>query len=271
MNLEVWLVLELLVLGCFSGFLAGLLGIGGGMIMVPFLMLILSNRGVPHDLSIKMAIATSMATIFFTSLSSVRAHHRRGAVRWDLVRGLAPGILGGGLLAGAGAFSVLKGRWLGLLVGVFVVFSAAQMILNRRPAPSRQMPGVVGQAAAGSSIGFLSGLVGAGGAFISVPFMTWCNVPIHNAVATSAALGFPIAFANTLGYLVGGWSLPSALPGGFGYLYLPALALISLASMSLAPVGARVAHAMNVGQLRRAFAGLLLLLAAWMFWESARH
>lgn len=271
MNLGGWLVLELLLLGCMSGFLAGLLGIGGGMIMVPFLMLILSNRGVPQDLSIKMAIATSMATILFTSLSSLRAHHRRGAVRWDLVRGLAPGIVVGGLLAGAGVFAVLKGRWLGLLVGLFVAFSATQMILNRRPAPARQMPGWAGQAAAGGSIGFLSGLVGAGGAFVSVPFMTWCNVPIHNAVATSAALGFPIALANTVGYVVGGWSLPGALPGGFGYLYLPALALISLASVSLAPVGARVAHAMDIAQLRRAFAALLYALAAWMLYENLRH
>ncbi len=265
------LVAELLALGCIGGFLAGLLGIGGGMILVPFTMLILTQRGVAHDLAVKMAIATSMATIFFTSMSSLRAHHKRGAVRWDLARGLAPGILLGGLLAGAGAFRVLKGAWLGAFVGLFVLFSATQMLLERKPAPTRRMPGFGGQLAAGGTIGFLSGLVGAGGAFVSVPFMTWCNVPIHNAVATSAALGFPIALANTIGVVASGWSVPSALPGSFGYLYLPAVALISLASVSTAPLGARTAHAMDMRQLRRAFALMFYLLGGYMLYESLSY
>jgi uncharacterized protein len=268
MDLSWTLVLELLTLGLFTGFLAGLLGIGGGMLMVPFLTIILSHRGVPADMAVKMAIATSMATILFTSLSSVRAHHRRGAVRWPLVRGMAPGIVLGGLLAGAGAFSVLKGQVLAAVFGLFVSFSATQMLRNRKPAASRQMPGMVGQTAAGTGIGFLSGLVGAGGGFVSVPFMTWCNVPIHNAVATSAALGFPIALANTAGYIVGGWQLPAALPGAVGYLYLPALGLIALASVGMAPLGARAAHAMDVAQLKKAFAGLLYLLAVYMLWKA---
>jgi uncharacterized membrane protein YfcA len=262
------LVAELLLLGLCTGFLAGLLGIGGGMLLVPFLTLILGHRGVGAGIAVKMAIATSMATILFTSLSSVRAHHRRGAVRWDLVRGLAPGIVLGGLLAGAGAFSLVKGQALALVFGLFVSFSATQMLRGRKPAPSRQMPGVGGQVAAGGGIGFLSGLVGAGGGFVSVPFMTWCNVPIHQAVATSAALGFPIALANTLGYLVGGWNLPAALPGALGYLYLPALAVIALASVSMAPLGARAAHAMDVAQLKKAFAALLYGLAAYMLWKA---
>jgi uncharacterized membrane protein YfcA len=262
------LIAELLLLGLCTGFLAGLLGIGGGMLMVPFLTLILSHRGVSGDLSVKMAIATAMATILFTSLSSVRAHHQRGAVRWELVRGLAPGILLGGLLAGAGVFALLKGQALALVFGLFVSFSATQMLCNRKPAPSRRMPGPAGQTAAGSGIGFLSGLVGAGGGFVSVPFMTWCNVPIHNAVATSAALGFPIAAANTLGYVVGGWNLRSALPGAVGYLYLPALVVIAAASVTMAPPGARAAHAMDMAQLKKAFAMLLYGLAAYMLWKA---
>ncbi len=269
MDLFTWpLVAELLLLGLGTGFLAGLLGIGGGMLMVPFLTLILSHRGVPADMSVKMAIATSMATILFTSLSSVRAHHQRGAVRWALVRGMAPGIVLGGLLAGAGAFAVLKGQVLAGVFGLFVSFSATQMLRNKKPAPSRQMPGMAGQTAAGTGIGFLSGLVGAGGGFVSVPFMTWCNVPIHNAVATSAALGFPIALANTVGYVVGGWNLPSALPGAVGFLYLPALAVIATASVTMAPLGARTAHAMDVGQLKKAFALLLYGLASYMLWKA---
>ena len=268
MDWSLSLIVELLALGLATGFLAGLLGIGGGMLMVPFLTIILGQRGVPAHLAVKMAIATSMATILFTSLSSVRAHHRRGAVRWPLVRGMAPGIVLGGLLAGAGAFALLKGQVLAAVFGLFVSFSATQMLRNKKPAPSRQMPGLAGQTAAGGGIGFVSGLVGAGGGFVSVPFMTWCNVPIHQAVATSAALGFPIALANTAGYIIGGWHLPAVVPGAFGYLYLPALGVIALASVSMAPLGARAAHAMDVAQLKKAFAVLLYGLAAYMLWKA---
>ncbi|KQV92534.1 sulfite exporter TauE/SafE family protein [Pelomonas sp. Root1237] len=262
------LAAELLALGLAAGFLAGLLGIGGGMLMVPILTFILSQRGVEPGLAVKMAIATSMATIMFTSLSSVRAHHQRGAVRWDLVKGLAPGILIGGLLAGAGLFALLKGAWLALVFAAFVSFSGWQMLRNKRPAPSRQMPGTTGQFSAGAGIGLLSGMVGAGGGFVSVPFMVWCNVPVHLAVATSAALGFPIAVANTLGYVIGGWGLTPALPGSVGYLYLPALALIAVASVTMAPLGARAAHAMDVAQLKRVFAMLLFSLAAYMLYKG---
>jgi uncharacterized membrane protein YfcA len=264
MNIDLTLVAELLLLGSCTGFLAGLLGIGGGMLMVPFLTLILSARGVDAALAVKMAIATSMSTILFTSISSVRAHHRRGAVRWDLVRTLAPGIVLGGLLAGAGVFAALKGTTLALVFAVFVAFSATQMLRGGKPTPSRQMPGNTGSLAAGGVIGFISGLVGAGGGFISVPFMAWCNVAMHQAVATSAALGFPIALANTVGYVIGGWSQPAPLPGAFGFLWLPALAVIACASVLTAPLGARTAHAMNVAQLKRAFAVVLYGLAAYM-------
>jgi len=268
LGIEWQLVAELMLLGSATGFLAGLLGIGGGMLLVPFLTFILDHRGVPGDIAVKMAIATSMSTILFTSLSSVRAHHRRGAVRWDLVRGLAPGIVAGGLFAGAGIFALLKGAWLAIFFALFVGFSATQMLRNKKPKPSRGMPGSGGQFVAGSGIGFVSGLVGAGGGFVSVPFMTWCNVPIHNAVATSAALGFPIALANTVGYVFGGWSLPAALPGAVGYLYLPALALIAVVSVLFAPLGARTAHALNIAQLKRVFAVLLYALSGYMLYKG---
>jgi len=262
------LVAELIALGSVAGFLAGLLGVGGGMLMVPFITWMLSERGVAPGMAVKMAIATSMSTIVFTSLSSLRAHHRRGAVRWDVVRGLAPGIVGGALLAGAGAFALLKGALLATGFALFVGFSATQMLLDRRPAPSRTLPGPLGLGGAGAGIGFLSGLVGAGGAFVSVPFMTWCNLPIHQAVASSAALGFPIALASTIGYVAGGWSVPAALPGAFGYLYLPALACIASASVLTAPLGARSAHRMDVRRLKRVFAALLYALAAYMLYKG---
>ena len=266
--LSSFLIAQLVALGLATGFLAGLLGIGGGMLMVPFLTYFLGQHQVAPDLAVKMAIATSMATIMFTSLSSVHAHHRRGAVRWDLALRLAPGIMLGSLAASLGVFAWLKGSFLAIFFGLFVGFSALQMFKDRKPAPSRQMPGTAGQLAAGSGIGFLSGLVGAGGGFVSVPFMTWCNVPIHNAVATSAALGFPIALFNVLGYVVAGQSVPGLADHALGYVWLPALAAIATGSILTAPLGARAAHRLPVRQLKRVFASLLLGLAAYMLWKG---
>ena len=268
MIFEPLLIAELAVLGLCTGFLAGLLGIGGGMMMVPFITIILSNRGVAPDLAVKMAIATSMATIIFTSLSSVRAHHKRAAVRWDIVKLLAPGIVIGAAIASLGVFALLKGAWLALVFATFVASSATQMLLNKKPEPSRTLPGTAGTLGAGTAIGFLSGLVGAGGGFVSVPFMTRCNVAIHTAVATSAALGFPIALANALGYLVAGQGLADLPPGSAGYIYLPALAVIASASVLMAPLGVQVAHALPIATLKRVFASMLYLLAAYMAYKG---
>ena len=262
------LIVELALLGLTTGFLAGLLGIGGGMIMVPFITIMLTNRGAGESLAVKMAIATSMATIIFTSISSVRAHHKRGNVRWELVRGLAPGIVLGGAIASLGVFASLKGAWLALSFAAFVSFSATQMFLDKKPAPTRQVPGTGGLLGAGGVIGFLSGLVGAGGAFISVPFMTWCNVAIHNAVATSAALGFPIAMANVAGYIISGIGLQNLPPYSFGYIWLPGLGVIACCSVLTAPLGARAAQTLPVKQLKRVFASVLYLLAAYMLYKG---
>lgn len=269
-GIEPLLLLELGALGIGTGFLAGLLGIGGGMVIVPFLTRILIQRGVSSDLAVKMAIATAMATILFTSLSTMRAHQRRKAIRWDVVRGMAPGIVLGGLAAGAGVFALIRGQALALSFAAFIGYSATQMLRAAAPQPSRQLPGAGGQAVVGGAIGFLAGLVGAGGAFIAVPFMTRCNVSIHHAVATGAAIGFPIALANTVGYVIGGWSQPQSLPGALGFLYLPALAVIALASVLVAPLGARVAHSLDVRLLRRIFALMLYVLAADMLWRGLR-
>ena len=256
------LFLELAALGICTGFLAGMLGIGGGMLMVPFLTFILSSKGFPAEYTVKMAVATSLATICFTSLSSVRAHHARGAVLWRVAKLLAPGILAGSLL-GAQVAVALPGKVLSVLFALFVGFSATQMFLDRKPAPTRTLPGSFGMFAMGGLIGVLSALVGAGGAFISVPFMTWCNVKIHNAVGTSAALGFPIALAGTLGYMWAGIGMPQMPPGSAGYIYVPALVIISMASVAIAPLGARVAHGMDTKPLKKVFASMLYGLAAY--------
>jgi len=262
MNIELTLVLELILMGACAGFLAGLMGIGGGMIMVPFMAFILTAKGFPADYVVKMAVATSLATICFTSLSSVRAHHKRGAVLWPVVKLLAPGILLGSLI-GAQIAVALPTKILSSLFALFVAFSATQMFLDRKPKPTRTLPSGLGMFGMGNLIGLLSSLVGAGGAFISVPFMTWCNVKIHQAVATSAALGFPIALAGTLGYIWAGQDMPNMPPGSVGYLYVPGLVFVSLASMSTAPLGARTAHRMDIRPLKRVFAVALYILAAY--------
>jgi uncharacterized membrane protein YfcA len=262
------LVVALLCLGAFTGLAAGLLGIGGGMVMVPFMALALDSIGFPHGEVVKVAIATSLTTIVFTSISSVRAHHARGAVRWDVVRAFAPGILVGSLLA-AQAAHLVPDRVLAAFFGLFIGWSALRMLSSRPPRPDRELPGPPGMFGAGAAIGALSALLGAGGAFMTVPFLVKRNVPILNAVASSAACGFPIAVAGTIGYAWAGWSVPLP-PHTLGYVYLPALACISAASVTTAPLGARLAHSLPTATLRKLFAVLLLALAAYMLRRAVR-
>lgn len=261
------LVAALGAMGVFGGFAAGLLGIGGGMILVPFMTMVFTSLDFPPQLIVHMAIATCLATILFTSISSVRAHHLKGAVRWDIVRQFTPGILAGSWI----------GPWIGkqmnpmvmaLFFGVFVAVAATQMLIDTKPAAQHPLPGAPGMFAAGGGIGILAGLVGAGGGFVSIPFMTWYSVRIHNAVATSAALGFPIALAGTLANIwfgIGEGALPAH---SLGFIYLPALAIISTASVLMAPLGARTAHRWPVRRLRRSFAYILYALALYMLWKG---
>ena len=261
------LIAGLLVLGSAVGFAAGLLGIGGGMLLVPFMTMILTAKHFPKEYIVHMAIATSLATIMFTSLSSVRAHHKRGAVAWHIVKLLAPGILVGSWI-GPWIGKQMNSTMLAAFFGVFVAFSATQMLLDKKPAPHRNLPKAPGMFSAGGGIGVLSGLVGAGGGFISVPFMTWCNVPIHTAVATSAALGFPIALAGTLSNVYFGMQTPGLPSGSLGFIYVPALLVVSVASVMTAPFGAKTAHSLPVKSLKKVFAVMLYSLAAYMFYRA---
>jgi uncharacterized membrane protein YfcA len=266
--MDLSLMLALLAMGTFGGFTAGLLGVGGGMILVPFITMIFSAKHFAPHLIVHMAIATSLATIMFTSLSSMRAHHAHGAVLWPVVRLLSPGIVAGSWI-GPWIAKQMNTQMLSVFFGLFVAFSATQMLLNKKPAATRDLPGAPGMFAAGGVIGILAGLVGAGGGFISIPFMTWCNVRIHNAVATSAALGFPIALAGTISNIYFGWGEPDLPKYSLGLVYVPALALIALASVTLAPVGARMAHQMPVRRLQKIFAFILYALAVYMLWKAA--
>jgi uncharacterized membrane protein YfcA len=267
--LDVAQVAALLVLGVFTGLVAGLLGVGGGMFMVPFLTVFFTAQGVAQALVIKMAVATSLATILLTSLSSMRAHHQRGAVLWPVARLLAPGILLGAL-AGAQLASRLDATWLAWAFALFLAFSATQMLRDHKPKATRELPRASGLFAAGATIGVLSGFVGGGGGFVSVPFMVWCNVPIHNAVATSAVLGLPIAIAGTIGYVLGGWNVPGLPAHSLGYVSLPAFVTVAIASVLTAPLGATIAHRARPRLLRRFFAVLLYALAAYMLTRAMK-
>ena len=258
-------------LGCFTGFMAGLLGIGGGLIITPFLIMLMPEGLIPHDHIVHVAIATSLATIAFTSLSSVRAHHKRGAVLWRVVAAVAPGILVGSIV-GAQIAGFMPTFWLSMIFACFVWFSSFKMFFGKKPKAERHLPGNAGMFGAGTVIGTLAALVGAGGGFISVPWMVWCNVKMHNAVATSAAFGFPIAFFGTIGYIVSGWNV-NDLPGWpitLGYVCVPALFAVAITSVLFAPLGAKVAHSIDVQPLKRIFACLLLVLGAYMFYTALK-
>ncbi|QDZ28625.1 sulfite exporter TauE/SafE family protein [Noviherbaspirillum sp. UKPF54] len=265
--MDISLVAALLALGAAVGFAAGLLGVGGGMLLVPFMTMLFAAKGFPQEHIVHMAIATSLATIMFTSISSVRAHHARRAVLWPVVKLLAPGILIGSWI-GPWIGAHLNSSTLALAFAVFVAFSGTQMLLDKKPAAARQLPQAPGMFAAGGAIGVLAGLVGAGGGFVSVPFMTWCNVKIHNAVATSAALGFPIALAGTLSNVYFGMKVADLPASSLGFIYLPALLVISLASVSTASLGAKTAHSLPVKTLKKVFALLLYSLASYMLYKA---
>ena len=265
-----WTLIPVFVaIGCIVGFIAGLLGIGGGMTMIPLLTLIFSYEHFPPEHILHISVATSMATIVFTSISSVRAHNVHKAVLWPVFWRLSPGILIGSM----GVPLIISGMstsLLALIFGIFAAFTATGLLRNRKPKATRDLPGSFGLFVFGLIIGGLSSMVGAGGGFISVPFLTSCNVRIHNAVATSAALGLPIAAAGTVGFLIAGLRHSDLPPYTVGYIYLPALVAIAGASVLVAPAGVRLAHRWPVANLRRAFAALLYLIAAFFLWKALR-
>lgn len=262
MNFDVWW-LSYLALGAFVGFFAGLLGVGGGGIMVPVLASLFVAQGMPKDSVVHLALGTSMAAIVMTSIASLRAHHKHGAVRWDVVRYIAPGVVVGTFAATFIAARVAS-KPLAIFFAGFMVYVSLQMLANIKPKPSRDLPGPLGMSAVGAGIGGVSALVAIGGGSLSVPFMTWCNVKVHHAIGTSAAIGLPIALAGTVGYLVNGWGSAGMPDYTLGFIYLPALVLVGAVSTSTAPIGAKLAHRLPVATLKKIFAGVLLLLCAKM-------
>lgn len=260
----------LLFCGAISGFLAGLLGIGGGMILVPFMILVFNHLDFNQAVIVHMAIASGMATILFTTSSAIWAHHKHGSIDWKLVASMSPGMIFGSLVGGSELFEAIKTSWLSLFFAIFIVYTSIQMLLNKKPKGERELPGFMGLFAFGTFAGALASLVGAGGAFITIPFMLWCNVKPHTAMASSSGLGLPVAASATLGYMYGSWGNPNLPAGSLGFVYLPAVACIVVISVFTAPLGAKMARKLNVAQLKRVFGVLLFFLAAFMFNESRK-
>lgn len=250
-------------LGVIVGILAGLLGVGGGAVIVPVLVFSFGASGFSDAYIMQMALGTSLASIMFTSLSSLRAHHQHGAVNWDVVKRITPGILVG-TLCGALLAAMIPAKFLKVFFVVFLFYVATQTMLNIKPHPARQLPGRLGLFGVGSLIGMVSSWVGIGGGALSVPFMVWCNIKMHQAIGTSSAIGFPIAIAGTVGYVLSGWHIASLPSQSLGFIYLPALAGLTMASIVFAPVGAKLAHRLPVAKLKKIFAIMLYLLGARM-------
>lgn len=251
-----WLIYPLV--GSLSGLLAGLFGIGGGLVIVPALVAWFTFTGgpVPPELRMHFAIGSSLAVIVFTSVSSLLAHQRRGAVLWPAVLRLVPGVLVGGLL-GAALADALSNDRLRFVFGLFVLAIAVNMVRGRLPDAQRPLPGMPGFLLAGVVIGVFSALAGIGGGVMTVPFLVWCTVPMRTAVGTAAACTMPVAIAGVIGFIATGWDAGAGVAGTTGYVYWPAVAGIAAASVLTAPAGARLAHTLPVPQLRRAFAVLL--------------
>jgi uncharacterized membrane protein YfcA len=258
-----YIILTYLGVGAVVGILAGLFGVGGGMIIVPILIFCLTRQGIPQEFIMHIALGTSMASIMFTSVSSFWAHHRRGAVRWVVVRRIVLGILLGTFLGSCVAARMSNDFLKGFFV-IFLYYVAIQMLTNRKPKPSRELPGQIGMFGVGNVIGVVSSLVGIGGGALSVPFMIWCNLGVHEAIGTSAAIGFPIAIAGTVGYVFNGMQVPGLPDYSLGFTYLPALAGIVCASVMTAPLGVRLAHSLPVDRLKRVFAILLVVVGTRM-------
>jgi uncharacterized membrane protein YfcA len=252
-----------LLTGAVAGLSAGLLGIGGGLIIVPILFFIFSHQPVPDEHVMHMALATSLATIMVTSLSSARAHHKRGAVLWPVVISLSPGIVIGAWI-GAVFASTLASDVLRPVFGVFELLVAIHLLVNYTPATHSTSISRTRSIAGGTVIGSISAIVGIGGGTLTVPFLLWHNIPIRNAVASSAACGFPIAVAGTAAYIVSGWNTPGLPDYTLGFVDLSAFAVIIITSIITAPPGAALAHRLPERTLRLLFALFLFALSMKM-------
>ncbi|MEH6348038.1 MAG: sulfite exporter TauE/SafE family protein [Bermanella sp.] len=254
------LLLSYLLVGAFAGLLAGLFGIGGGLVIVPVLVITFESLNFSPSVLTHMAVATSLATIAFTSLSSVYSHNKKGAVDWPVVKGLSAGILIGAMFGVLTADS-LSGASLQIVIGISALLVAAQMGFGLKPKPTRSLPISAGLMGAGGAIGWASALFGIGGGSLTVPYLTWCNHPMQRSVATAAACGFPIALVGGISNMVVGWDNSELPAQSFGYVYWPALIGIVVMSVPFARLGAHLAHKLSAEKLKKLFAIMLVMVA----------
>ena len=260
----IWFVAYVLA-GAFVGVLAGLLGIGGGMTLVPVMAALFAAQHFAPDHVVHMALATCMASIVFTSSSSVREHLKFDGVDFNIVKRMTPGLVVGSLFA-TSISAWIPQRHLALSFSVIVFFGATQILLNKKPKAARELPSAGPLFFVGLVIGIIGGLVSAGGAFLTIPFMLWCGVPMKKTIGTGAMMGIPLAVVGTIGYIISGWSVPGLPSDAVGFISITALIGIVCGSVVTAPFGARLAHRLPVPVLKRIFACLLYVLAAKMLW-----
>ena len=261
--------LIMLLVGSFAGFMAGLLGIGGGMIIVPVVLWVLKMQGMADlEYAQHIAVGTSFAVMVFTMFSSMIAQHRRNMVDWKVVKQMAPAMVIG-VFAGSYIAKYLSNHGLQIFFVVFAVLVAVKTLMDMKPKPSRSLPGPLGLNLVGAGFGVISSWVGIGGGSLSVPFMLYCNVPVRKAVAISAAQGWFIALAGAAGYLVSGWSAEGLPAGTLGFWYLPVAGILATATIIFAPLGVKVSHKLPPKKLQMAFGILLLAIAARMLWDIA--
>lgn len=261
--MEIEWIIAYLASGALVGLVAGLLGVGGGGIMVPILTSIFAAQGVAEGQIVHMALGTAMASIVLTATSSVRAHHRHGAVLWPVVWKMVPGILIGTFAATYLAAS-LSSRVLTVIFACFMSYVVIKMLIGRKQTGDRPLPRTPVFALVGAGIGAISALVALGGGALSVTFLSAYNVNIRQAIATSAAIGLPLAIAGTIGYIVNGLGIEGRPVGSLGFVSVPAVALICLTSFMTAPLGAKLTHTLPIPLIRKIFAALILVLITKM-------
>ncbi|MDO9106141.1 MAG: sulfite exporter TauE/SafE family protein [Methylovulum sp.] len=255
-----------LALGLVAGLLAGLFGIGGGVVIVPVLAFLFSAHGFPAETVLLMAVATSLATIIMTACASVLAHHRLGAVLWPKVLRLSPLIMVGAAV-GAVVAGYISADLLRYALVAFLCYVGLLMALQVKPKAGAASPSIAMDFAAAFIIGLLSSILGIGGGSLTVPYLVHGQTPMRNAVAVSGACGLPIAVAGTVSYALLGWHVAGLPAWNLGYIYLPAFVGVGLSSMFTAPIGARLANKLPAAKLKRYFSLLLFVMAIKLLWQ----
>jgi uncharacterized protein len=252
-----------MVLGTFAGFMSGLLGLGGGGILVPLLASIFIYQGMNIDNVVHLALGTSLTCMIISATASMRAHAARGSVEWQVVRGMAPGIIVGAFLASQFAVNIHP-TYIAIFFALFMLLVAAQMFIKWQPTPSQKPISFRGLILTGAGIGSISALTAVGGGFLTVTYLIYKNVNMKRAIGTSAAIGLPIAIAGACGYMISGWSKTLNTPYTFGYIYVPAFLAISISSFIAVSYGARCSQRLPEAHLKIIFAIISLALSIKM-------